>query len=485
MRANSVQHPKSNPARAFLDFFLCPSQFARFRVANEAAAKPGAFRLGPAICFGNAPEELDSISRSRQLLEASSAIQFSDFGEVCLPFDPSELISSLRLERYLSRPAGELLLHTYYYLLRPMLPFAIRKTLQRWVSRRRRAGSFPAWPVDCTVEQILEQLMLFALRASGREEIPFIWFWPEGHKGAMMMTHDVEEQKGADHCEFLMDLDDSYGMKAAFQLIPEGAYRDFEVLAARIRRRGFEVNIHDLDHDGRLYEHKELFEQRARKINDYGRQHGAKGFRAGSMHRNQEWFDMLEFQYDMSVPNVSHLEPQSGGCCTVMPYFVGKVLELPLTTIQDHGMFYILSERSIELWKQQMEIILAHHGLISFIVHPDYITRSRECQHYEALLDHISHLRTCRSIWVALPGEINRWWRERSNMELVGNVDSWQVRGQGSERARVAFASVVDGVLRYRLAARDETSMHPNSSARTNGATSKSAVLESATPERF
>lgn len=482
MTANSVQPANSNPARAFLDYFCCPSQFVRFKVANEPAPKPGFFRLGSAVCFGNAQEALTSASPNQQLLDAFSAIQFSSFGEVCLPFDPNDVISSLRLERYLLRPAGELLLHTYYYLLRPILPFAIRKWLQRWVSRRRRASSFPAWPVDCSVEQVLEQLMTLALQASGAEEIPFIWFWPDGHESAMMMTHDVEEQKGADRCDFLMDLDESYGMKAAFQLIPEGAYRDFDALVARIRDRGFEVNIHDLDHDGRLYEHKELFEERARKINAYGRQHGVEGFRAGSMHRNQEWFDMLEFQYDMSVPTVSCLEPQPGGCCTVMPYFVGNVLELPLTTIQDHGMFYILSQRSIELWKQQIEIILSHHGLISFIVHPDYITRPGECQQYRALLDHISHLRRRGLIWVALPGEINDWWRQRSNMELVRDVDSWQVRGPGSERARVAMASIVNGALHYRLADQDEICVGRNTSfARAKGPRSKSAVLESET----
>jgi hypothetical protein len=85
------------------------------------------------------------------------------------------------------------------------------------------------------------------------------------------MTHDVEDQKGSDHCDFLMDVDDSFGMKAAFQLIPEGGYEDFVRLVAKIRARGYEVNIHDLDHDGRLYEHKELFETRASRINEYGR----------------------------------------------------------------------------------------------------------------------------------------------------------------------------------------------------------------------
>ena len=53
----------------------------------------------------------------------------------------------------------------------------------------------------------------------------------------------------------------------------------------------------------------------------------------------------------MSVPNVAHLEPQRGGCCTVMPYFVGDVLELPLTTIQDYSLFHILGDYSTTLWK--------------------------------------------------------------------------------------------------------------------------------------
>ncbi len=80
------------------------------------------------------------------------------------------------------------------------------------------------------------------------------------------------------------------------------------------------------------------------------------------MYRDQEWFDALEFSYDMSVPNVAHLEPQRGGCCTVMPYFVGDILELPLTTIQDYSLFHILGDYSIDLWKEQIDLILRRTG---------------------------------------------------------------------------------------------------------------------------
>jgi hypothetical protein len=293
--------------------------------------------------------------------------------------------------------------------------------------------------------------MQLAIQASPNREVPFIWFWPEGKKAAVMVTHDVEGQSGVDSCEMLMDLDDSFGVRAAFQLIPERRYSGVQELVTRIRARGFETNVHDLDHDGRLYQDMELFQKRAGKINEYGRLYGMAGFRAGAMHRNQSWFDLLEFQYDMSVPTVSHLEPQRGGCCTVMPFFVGDLLELPLTTVQDHGLFYILGQYSIDLWQRQVELISAHHGLISFIVHPDYIVCDKEKRAYRNLLEYISQSVKEDNFWSALPAEINRWWRDRSQMSLQRRNGTWRICGQGSESARVAYASIIDGGLRYRL----------------------------------
>jgi len=442
----------NDPSRTFLDYFRCPANFAIFQSLPHHSTSTGFFRFGSAICYGSLDRDQASISPKTIESDATPPLQSLSSGEICLRFDPDEVVGNLRLERYVARGNGEVLLHTIYYLLRPVFPLSVRKRLQRLVFRQRLRYTFPHWPVDCSVDRVLEQLMGLKLHTSGYKEIPFIWFWPDGNKCALIMTHDVEQQKGADLCDFLMELDDSWGIKAAFQLIPEGAYTDFDTLASRIKARGFELNIHDLDHDGRLYEHKELFEKRTRRINEYGRRYNAIGFRSGSMHRNQDWFQMLDFKYDMSVPTVSHLEPQAGGCCTVKPYFVGNLLELPLTTIQDHGLLHVLSAKSIDLWKQQIETIMAHHGLISFIVHPDYIREQTECQLYRELLQHIQALRRTNSIWIALPGEVNRWWRERSELQLVQDGEGWQITGKGKERARLAFASLVDGKVMYRIA---------------------------------
>ena len=122
-----------------------------------------------------------------------------------------------------------------------------------------------------------------------------------------MMTHDVESSVGRAFCENVMDVDDSFGIKSAFQLVPEGREREWLALAERLRRRGFEVNLHDLNHDGHLFSDRSEFLVRATKINQYARQFQCDGFRSGAMYREQQWFDAFEFSYDMSVPNVAHL----------------------------------------------------------------------------------------------------------------------------------------------------------------------------------
>ena len=169
------------------------------------------------------------------------------------------------------------------------------------------------------------------------------------------------------------------------------------------------------------------------------------------MYREQGWFDAFEFAYDMSVPNAAHLEPQRGGCCTVMPYFVGDILELPLTTTQDYSLFHILDDYSTTIWKQQIELIRQHHGLISFVTHPDYLVGQRERDVYVELLRHVSELREREELWFALPGEINRWWRNRHQMTLVAAGDDWRIEGPGSDRARVAYASIENDRLVYQV----------------------------------
>jgi hypothetical protein len=249
-----------------------------------------------------------------------------------------------------------------------------------------------------------------------------------------------------------MDVDDQFGVKSAFQLIPEGQENAWQTLAGRLRGRGFEVNLHDLNHDGYLFHNRTEFLARAQAINRYAREFQCDGFRSGAMYRQQQWYDAFEFSFDMSVPNVAHLEPQRGGCCTVMPYFVGRILELPLTTIQDYSLFHILGDYSISLWQQQVDAIRQQNGLITFLSHPDYLAAPEALSVYTELLAYLRDLRARSTIWVALPAEINLWWRHRREMTLVADGESWRIAGPGAERARLAYAMLDGDVVRYVLA---------------------------------
>ena len=75
-------------------------------------------------------------------------------------------------------------------------------------------------------------------------------------------------------------------------------------------------------------------------------------FRSGVLCPNADWYDAFEFSCDMSITDVAYLDQQRGGGCTVMPYFTGKIGELPLTCKQDHTLLQILADYSIDRWKR-------------------------------------------------------------------------------------------------------------------------------------
>lgn len=445
-------HKNAMPG-CLVQYFRCPEEFDHIMWREENSAPAGYFRFGKdATCFGNYRKQQPDPTPTEALQDALAEVVVEN-GKVCLPFSPASVVENLHRETYVGewREGALSALTQIYYFLRPVLPVSVRRHLQMLHLGNWSRLPFPSWPVDCSVDNLMHRMMLLSLRASGEDRIPFIWFWPDAKSSCAIMTHDVETQKGYEDCVALMDIDDSFGVKASFQIIPEERYNVRTGLLEEIRRRGFEICVHDLNHDGHLYKNREQFLNRAAKINAYGKEFGAEGFRAAVLYRKQLWFDALDFSYDMSVPNVAHLDPQRGGCCTVMPFFLNGILEIPVTTIQDYSLYNILKDYSISLWKQQTKIIMEKHGCMSFIVHPDYIMQPRALGVFKELLAHLDRLRTENNVWITIPREVNRWWRQRAAMRLVKSPMGWRVEGEGCERARVGYASEQDGQLVLQL----------------------------------
>jgi hypothetical protein len=436
--------------KCLLDYYRCPPRYLKLAQQGTLPERKGYFRFGPdAVCYGKYSGGRVADSCADTLHDALPGTTNND-GTTYLPFDLTEVVDNLRCERYVGDWRDGYAKSTMvglYYLLRPFLTFGMRSYVKRLQLRGRNELPFPRWPVDCSVDNLLERLLLLAVRTSESRRIPVIWFWPEGASSCAIMTHDVEAQAGQAFCSDLMDIDDSFGIKSSFQIVPEGRYDVSTQFLGSFRARGFEVVVHDLNHDGHLYRDRGEFLRRAEKIDYYREQYGAEGFRAAILYRKQVWFDAFKFSYDMSVPNVAQLDPQQGGCCTVMPFFIGDILELPVTTTQDYMLFHVLNDYSITLWKRQIDLVMEKAGLMNFIVHPDYIMKARERAVYEELLAHLVDLREKKNVWITTPREVSRWWRQRAEMRLVEDGKELRIEGTGSERARIAYATEQDGRL--------------------------------------
>ncbi len=440
-------------ARVLSERYRCPEEFLKLAEPKVLSEDVGFFRFGRGVtCYGRSSAGVVKPQLDADLYDVSADATSSDSG-LRIPFDPGEIVDNLRLERYPGAQDSWLraFAREAYYAVRPILSPSVRREIQRFQLRGSRGLTFPNWPVDRTVEDICDHLLLCLIKETASEGIPFIWFWPEGKRSCAIMTHDVDSKLGRDLCADLMDIDDSFGIKASFQIVPERCYSVSMEFLSEIRSRGFEIAVQDLNHDGLLFSERKEFLRRAKIINQYARAFDARGFRGAVLYRRPEWMTDLDFSFDMSIPNVAHLDPQRGGCCTIMPYLIGELLELPVTTTQDYMLFHLLNERSIDLWKTQIELITERNGLISFIVHPDYAMADEVKPLYKDLLRYLRETQTAQAIWLTLPSEVERWWRARNKMELVFSENEWRVQGEGSERAVVAFARQVDGKLVYQI----------------------------------
>ncbi|HKT13016.1 MAG TPA: hypothetical protein VJW77_14440 [Terriglobia bacterium] len=454
--ANYMDTIAKRSDQVLIDHFQCPPEFVHVGVWGNPSARAGFFNFGPgAVCYGRCSAFAPSLKPEDRSNDAMDHLRYGEDG-IELPFNLAEAVNALRHEKYLrngnSANRSSILqrsVRAAYYAVRPAMPVPVRKHLQRYSLRGWDKKEFPRWPVETGVESALETAMCLNMKAKGLDEIPFIWFWPDGAEACAVMTHDVESPAGRDFCDVLMDIDDSYGIKSSFCVVPESRYEVSMAYLDSIRRRGFEVNVHDLNHDGNLYRDYEEFRRRAVEIEEYRKIFAARGFRAGVLYRNIDWFGLLHFEYDMSVPNVAHLDPQHGGCCTTFPYFIGDLLEIPVTMTQDYSLFNILRHYRLDLWEMQIDAIRSKHGVMNFIVHPDYIRHEPELKVYERLLAHLAQLRKSAGVWIPLPGELNQWWRERSRMKLVRNGAGWEIEGDGKVRARIAYARLENDQLAY------------------------------------
>ena len=304
-----------------------------------------------------------------------------------------------------------------YYSLKPLIPRWLQIQLRQRIIRRLVRRNSSSWPIS----------------ESAGAAPPAFPGWPGGKRFALVLTHDVESAAGVSHCEQLADMEQERGFRSAFGFVPL-RYQTPERLRRTLVERGFEVLVHDLYHDGRLYRSRKVFEQRLPRINEFLAQWQTRGFSSGSMLHNLSWIGDLDIDYAVSTYDVDPFEPQACGLGRIFPCWVQPpdrtrpgFAELPYTIAQDFTVFILLREKNNAIWRRKLDWIAEKGGMALIKTHPDYMAFGAQdrrfdrypVEHYTDFLDYVQS-RYKDEFWLAHPSAVAGYWRGLQPQEVSG-----------------------------------------------------------------
>jgi len=297
-----------------------------------------------------------------------------------------------------------------YYDLKPILPRSLIRLLRRNYNDPLAESIKDNWPVDPRYPAFQWEVMRQLFVAGGMSRISHRRFWPGANRFAFVLTHDVETATGQSFVRNVADLEEGMGFRSSFNFVLERYPLDMKLIQ-ELRDRGFEVGCHGLKHDGKLFSSKREFIRRVARINAHMKDHGMVGFRAPLTHRNPEWMQSLEIEYDLSFFDTDPFEPIPGGAMSIWPFFIGRFIELPYTLVQDYTLTSILGETTPRIWLEKVDFIEKYHGMALVNSHPDYLRSEKTWSVYHQFLQ---TMKNRPGYWHALPREVERWWRKRS-----------------------------------------------------------------------
>ncbi len=297
-----------------------------------------------------------------------------------------------------------------FYYLKPLVPRQLQLFFRRTLLHRKLPEVSHIWPID-----------------PDAGNPPESWTgWPDGKQFAVILTHDVETERGLRRVKDLAELEMSMGFRSSFNFVPERYNVPIE-LREYLVKNGFEVGVHGLKHDGKLYSSEKMFKKRAEKINYYLKEWNVVGFRSPAMHHNLDWLHHLNIDYDLSTFDTDPFEPQSDGAKTIFPFWVenpcgdGGFVEMPYTLPQDFTLFILMKEKTIDFWKRKLEWIAKHGGVALVNVHPDYMNfEDRKAGIEEYPLEQYKNflkflIKEYQNLfWHTLPNQLFSFWRDFS-----------------------------------------------------------------------
>jgi hypothetical protein len=329
-----------------------------------------------------------------------------------------------------------------YYNIKRFIPRRLQISLRRKIVLLKRLKYSSTWPIDEKSN----------MPPDGWEG------WPEGKRFALVLTHDVETQKGLAKCYDLIQLEKEYNFRSSFNFVAK-RYKVTPELRHDLINNRFEVGLHGLNHDMSLYKSKKAFMKQAIQVNQYLRKWGCAGFRSPSMLHNLDWHHYLNIEYDASTFDTDPFEPQPEGVGTIFPFWVSRNLnpltfnleplssnpqsphasrltpdanlfrdgyvELPYTLPQDFTLFVLMKEKNIDIWKRKLDWIVKKGGMALMNTHPDYMNfggtnlsyEEYPSTYYKEFLEYIK-TQYEGQYWHGLPKDIAHFWNKNYSNNL-------------------------------------------------------------------
>jgi hypothetical protein len=277
---------------------------------------------------------------------------------------------------------------------------------------------YPGWPNERRLDDLRAELWADAAAQRGlRLTTPT---YRDGHRGAVLLTHDIDSRSDIGGISDIRALERRHGLPSSVGFIPLMSWPEAAVIED-LTHDGCEVYCHDIRHDGRLAYEGSLamradFERFFRDHPDV--RSLLRGFRSGQLLMTSGLLGSLAdwFEYDLSLPDTEKGGPYGAraGCATVYPFLVDGVLEIPLTMPQDFFLFnveHLDSAGMLSVWRDKLEAVLSRGGVAVVNTHPVWTNpkRAGAWAAYHGLLETIASA----DAWVTTPSVLHDWLLSR------------------------------------------------------------------------
>ena len=324
-------------------------------------------------------------------------------------FDPEAIVGDMLREWGCgaSRPIASFCPFHYH-----AVPGWLRRVIGRLTTMLQSTAEddlVPVWPGMNAVD-----VLRYCVLLCGVENPPAMSearFWPEGKTWAVSLSHDADTKHGMANVPQFFELEQQHGITSTW-FFPARHYVLDRDLLRQLLDAGHEIACHGYNHDCVLpYLKPKWIGDRLRKSAERLSDVGARGFRSPALGRTPQLFDELpaHFDYDSSVPDVDG----KSGCRTLFPFFLGNLLEIPITVPMDatlmlHG---DAPETIARTWRRKLDFIRERGGLATLVTHPEphFSGRPEMVRIYAELLEYLADQSDC---WLAPMAHIADWWRK-------------------------------------------------------------------------